>query len=98
LKRDEEAYVLGVIEEQFKYFGPFPAKFAEITDPETVLAIMWIMERIPGENLTPFSQTIQREVSQPDNIFISKMMKLDWRDHPSAKQLLEDEWWNTDEK
>jgi hypothetical protein len=96
LKRDDEGYVLGVVEKQFKYFGPFPAKVAEITDPETVLAIVWIMERIPGEQLAPFSRITQREVSQRDNIFIANMMRLDWRDRPTAKELLEDEWWNAD--
>ena len=49
MKRDDEEYVVGVVEEQFKYFGPFPAKIAEITDPETVQSIMLIMENIPKE-------------------------------------------------
>jgi hypothetical protein len=96
LKRDDEEYVLGVVEEQFKYFGPFPAKFAEIADPETVQSIMLLMQNIPKETTTPFSRTTKSEVNQGDNIFISKMMKLDWRDRPTAKELLEDEWWNDD--
>jgi hypothetical protein len=96
MRRDDEEYVLGVVEEQFKYFGPFPAKIAEILDPETVKSIILIMESIPKEKTTPFSRTTQREVSQRDNIFISKMMKLDWRDRPTAKDLLEDDWWISD--
>ncbi|KAI2485743.1 Serine/threonine protein kinase [Pyrenophora tritici-repentis] len=96
LKRDDEEYVLGVVEEQFKYFGPFRAKIAEIADPETVQSIMLIMPNIPKEKTTPFSRTTESEVNQRDNIFISKIMKLDWRDCPTAKELLEDEWWNED--
>lgn len=96
MKRDDEEYVLGVFEEQFKYFGPFPAKIAEIADPETVQSIILLMENIPREQMTPFSRTTENEVNQRDKIFISKMMKLDWRDRPTAKDLLEDEWWDND--
>jgi hypothetical protein len=35
IKPDDEEYVLGVFEKQFKYSGPFPAKITEIADPET---------------------------------------------------------------
>jgi hypothetical protein len=54
------------------------------------------MQLIPRENMTPFVWTTEREVKKRDNIFISKMMKLDWRDRPTAKEVLEDEWWNDD--
>jgi hypothetical protein len=90
--------VVGVVVEQFKYFGPFPVKIAQIADPETVQSIILLMENIPKEMTTPFSRTTEREVIRRDNIFISKMMKLDWRDRPTAKELLEDEWWNDDTK
>lgn len=33
-----------------------------------------------------------------DNVFIQKIMKLDWRDRPTAKELLEDEWWSQGEE
>ncbi|KAL6159033.1 hypothetical protein ACJQWK_03306 [Exserohilum turcicum] len=94
MKRDDEEYVSGVVIEQFKIFGPFPAKIAEIADSETIHSINLIMRAIPKEKATPFSRITRREVSQRDNIFISKMMKLDWRDRPTANELLEDEWWN----
>jgi hypothetical protein len=93
LDRDHEEYVLGVVMEQFKYFGPFPAKISEIVSPETVQSILWIMQEIPQEKLTSFSRTTEKEVSKKDKDFICKMMKLDWRDRPTAKELLTDEWW-----
>jgi len=96
LKRDDEHYVLGVVKEQFRFFGPFSAKITEIADPDTAQVFMYLMEQIPSEKLTPFSRITQSEVSQRDNIFISKMMKFDWRDRPTAKELLEDEWWEDD--
>jgi hypothetical protein len=33
------------------------------------------------------------EVCKQDKELICKTMKLDWRERPSAKELLEDEWW-----
>jgi hypothetical protein len=96
LKRDDEEYVVGVVEEQFKWFGPFPAKIAEIADPETVQSILLLMKNIPKEKTTPFVRGTEREVNRRDKVFISKIMKLDWRDRPTAEELLEDEWWNDD--
>ncbi|KAA8619027.1 serine threonine protein kinase [Pyrenophora tritici-repentis] len=63
LNRDDEEYVLGVVEEQFKYFGPFLAKISGITDLETVRSIMLLMQNILKEKTTPFSRTIESEVS-----------------------------------
>lgn len=82
--------------QQFRYFGPFPAKIAEIADHETVQSILLIMENIPKERTTPFQRTAEREVSKTDNVFISKMMKMDWRDRPTAREVFADEWWNDD--
>lgn len=96
LSRDDEEYILEIFQKQFRYFGPYPAKIAEIAPPETVQTILLVMENNPKEKLTPFSRTTEKEVSKKDNVFISKMMKLDWRDRPTAKELLEDEWWNDD--
>lgn len=96
MKRDDENYVLGVVKEQFRFFGPFSAKITEIADPDTAQVFVYLMEQIPSEKLTPFSRITKSEVSQRDNIFISKMMKFDWRDRPTATELLEDEWWKDD--
>jgi hypothetical protein len=65
----------------------------EIVSPETVQSILWIMKEIPNDKLLPFARTTVREVSKKNNVFISKMMKLDWRDRPTAAELLADEWW-----
>jgi serine/threonine protein kinase len=42
-----------------------------------------------------FSWTTSAEVSDADKAFILRIMKLDPRDRPSAKELLEDEWFHT---
>lgn len=36
--------------------------------------------------------TTEREVCVRDKEFIGKIMKMDWRDRPRAKELLEDDW------
>ena len=98
MNRDDEEYVVGVVTEQFKFFGPFPARFAEIASPECIQNIMLLMQEVSSAETTPFIRITEREVSKKDNVFISKMMKLDWRDRPSAKELLEDEWWKDDDE
>ncbi|OJD13104.1 STE/STE20 protein kinase [Blastomyces percursus] len=92
-----EEYGLEVLKQQFRYFGPFPAKYEEIASPETVTAILYLMQEIPQSQTTPFQRTTESEVSMKDKGFIGKIMKMDWRDRPTAKELLEDEWFKEDE-
>ncbi|KAG4444420.1 hypothetical protein IFR05_000011 [Cadophora sp. M221] len=42
----------------------------------------------------PFRQVTRREIPPADRDFILKIMKLDYRDRPTANQLLEDEWFS----
>lgn len=46
----------------------------------------------PPESMTPFSRVTEREVMEEDKEFILKIMKMDWRDRPTARELLKDEW------
>jgi hypothetical protein len=56
------------------------------------------MQEIPQAKTTSFSRITEREIVKKDKDFIRKIMKLDWRDRPTARELLEDEWWaNEDE-
>jgi hypothetical protein len=93
-----EEYGLEVLKRQFKYFGPFPEKYAEIASPETVMAILWLMQEIPQSQTTPFQRTAEHEVCKKDKEFIGKIMMIDWRDRPTAKELLYDEWFREDEE
>lgn len=81
-----------VLKRQFQYFGPFPTRYEDISSPETVTAILYLMHKIPQSQTTPFSRTTEREVCYEDKKFTEKIMILGWRDRPSAKDLLEDEW------
>lgn len=83
--------------QQFRYFGPFPVKYEEICSEDTVTAILYLMREIPRSKTTPFRNTAEREVGKRDKEFIGKIMMMDWRDRPSAKQLLADEWFRDGE-
>ena len=52
-----------------------------------------IMKEVPKR--TPFSRASSAEIEKEDRDFICKIMKLDPRDRPSAKELLQDEWLST---
>ena len=91
-----EEYGLEVLKRQFKYFGQLPAKYEEIASQETIAAILYLMEVIPQSDMTPFYRTTKREVSKDDKEFIGKIMQVDWRDRPTASELLNDRWFGDD--
>ena len=81
-----------MVKSQFRYFGPFPAKVEEIFTKETLTSILYLMQLVPPSDMTPFSTVSEREVGREDRDFILKIMQMDWRDRPSAKELLQDRW------
>ncbi|KAG8164264.1 hypothetical protein KVR01_006182 [Diaporthe batatas] len=88
----DEDYNVEVLESQFRYFGPFPFKIREIVNDETFQTVLYLMQLNPPESMTHFSRVTEREVVKEDKDFILKIMRMDWRDRPTAKELLEDEW------
>lgn len=72
----DEEYNIEVLQSQFRYFGPFPAKVSEIMDDETVQLILHLMDLNPPESLTPFSRVTEREVVKEDKEFIWRIMKM----------------------
>lgn len=50
------------------------------------------MSAVPPEKLKPFKFIGEREICDADKRFVLKMMKLDPRDRPTARELLGDEW------
>jgi hypothetical protein len=55
------------------------------------------MSEIPQSKTTPFDRTTEREVCKEDKVFIGKIMQLDWRDRPTANELLKDKWFDEGE-
>lgn len=89
---DSDAYAFTSLKRMYRVFGPFPRTyqdFAEI-NPNLLPVINIIHDYGPPER--PFSRISPMEVSPADKKFISKIMKLDPRDRPTAQQLLDDEW------
>ena len=83
---------------QFQFFGPFPAKYEEIANEDTVEVIIWLMKQIPKDKMTSFRRISEKEVCKKDKIFIEAVMKLDPRDRPTARELLEHQWFRDSEE
>lgn len=47
-----------------------------------------------SKNRRPFALAEDPELSKADRSFLCRIMKLDPRDRPTAKELLMDEWFN----
>lgn len=77
---------------QHQWFGPFPVSYKEIADEATQEAILGIMSAVPPEKLKPFKFVGEIEICDADKQFVLNMMKLDPRERPTARELLEDEW------
>jgi serine/threonine protein kinase len=82
---------------QFQFLGPFPGKYSEIADEDTVEVILWLMEQIPRDKLTPFHCITEKEMCKKDKEFVGSMMKMDPRDRPTARELLEHDWFRDGE-
>ncbi|PYH38976.1 kinase-like protein [Aspergillus neoniger CBS 115656] len=54
--------------------------------------VLCIMSVIPPEKLKPFRLLHEREICDADKAFVLRIMKLDPRNRPTAKDLLQDEW------
>ncbi|KAK2051138.1 serine/threonine protein kinase [Colletotrichum caudatum] len=91
-KPEDEHYELVVLSRMYRYFGPFPDSFQEIAN-DNAAGIIDFIHSI-GPLTKPFCQVTRRKIPPADRDFILKIMKLDYRDRPTADQLLEDEWFS----
>jgi serine/threonine protein kinase len=89
-----EDYDINILMRLFQFFGPFPPRYRELIEgnEEINMIIQYLFEKIPQSEMKPFSQVSNREVSRQDKEFICKMMKMDPRERPTAKELLQDDW------
>ena len=55
-----------------------------------------MIQEIPHDKLTPLACITEREVCTKDRDFIWKIMKLDYRDRRTAREILADAWWDND--
>ncbi|TGO46288.1 hypothetical protein BCON_0333g00010 [Botryotinia convoluta] len=96
VKLDDDEYDFGVLQKHHQYLGPFPVSFADIADEGTQNAIVLAMKSVPREKMKTFSEITQKEIAKVDNDFLHKILRLDPRERLTAKEILEDEWWELD--
>lgn len=89
---DDDEFEFTVLKKHHQFFGPFPMTYSEFADEDAVKLIIYAMETTPAEKRKPFHAITEREISKEDNVFLQKIMKLDPRDRPTAKEILEDAW------
>ncbi|KAH8157517.1 hypothetical protein CIB48_g10732 [Xylaria polymorpha] len=92
---DDPDYPTQVLAKQASIFGPFPHSYIDIADEERQ-GILAVINNYINENglRKPFSMAEDPELTVEDRNFICKIMRMDPRDRPTAKQLLEDPWFN----
>jgi hypothetical protein len=98
---DDEDYNAHILMQHFRYFGPFAPKYAELfwggeAGKELDMDIQYVFDNVPESERKPFSLVNASEVLREDRDFICKIMKLDPRDRPTAKALLQDRWFEED--
>ncbi|EZF33469.1 serine/threonine protein kinase [Trichophyton interdigitale MR816] len=89
-----DEYDVKILLKHHRCFGPFPESYEEIADQQRLGVLTWVMQNSPAETLRPFHLTTSKEICQADKEFVLKIMRLDPRDRPSARQLLEDQWFH----
>ncbi|KAH8719359.1 kinase-like domain-containing protein [Phaeosphaeriaceae sp. PMI808] len=82
-----------VLVKQASIFGPFPQSYNDIADEERQIILTAVNNHIDENGLRkPFSMAEDPELTVEDREFICKIMRMDPRERPTAKQLLEDSW------
>jgi serine/threonine protein kinase len=94
---DHEDYELEIMMKHCQYFGPYPLSYQEIADLDRQNVLANIMNTVRGatsgkDSRKPFYLIREKEISREDRAFLGKMMRLDPRDRPTARELLRDEW------
>ncbi|KAH7348527.1 kinase-like domain-containing protein [Rhexocercosporidium sp. MPI-PUGE-AT-0058] len=90
---DDESYPNHVQVKQIGFFGPFPLSYFDFLPKEDERwecigdATQYIINH---QKWKPFAKAEDNELAEEDRMFICKIMKLDPRDRPTAKELLQD--------
>lgn len=89
---DNDLYPFVALRRMYRVFGPFPQTFEDFVGKNPNLLTIINVLHDYGQPEKPFHRISPMEVSPADKTFLLKVMKLDPRDRPTARQLLEDEW------
>ncbi len=86
----DSIYSIEVLRRQDRFFGPFPLSYTSLADDDRLKTLTIMTKSV--EERRPFEMASSQEIAKEDRKFISKLMKLDPRNRPSAKALLQDSW------
>ena len=88
----DDTFLAHVVIRQFGFCGPCPETYAEIAESvmPQVEAFEQAVRNTGGEK--GYRNTLARYINEKDLKFLLNLMKLDPRDRPSAKELLQNSW------
>ena len=82
--------------EQIRRFGPFRPGFLDTLNDERLDCCLTVVDYLhENKNWLPFAMSSDKELAPPDRDFIAKIMALNPRDRPTARELLQDAWFQT---
>ncbi|KAG8532468.1 uncharacterized protein KY384_002345 [Bacidia gigantensis] len=95
LDEKDEMYTIMVLALQCAYFGPFPDKYVELAEQLTMEHLHSMEGYVTQRGgRRRHRHTLAVNMSKETITFLDKFMKLDPRDRPSAKELLQDQWFS----
>lgn len=93
----DDNYPTHVLLKQLNYFGPPEVTYLEIADEERLSILTDLMNfSIETNRRTPFYMVQWPEISEAEKQFLLKIIKFDPKNRPTAPELLQDPWFNTD--
>lgn len=84
--------MIEVLKAHWRGFGPYEPAISEIYSEDAQMLLIQLTKIVQPNQMSPFSRVREDQVHPKDNAFICKIMQLDWRKRPTAKELLADEW------
>lgn len=88
---DDPNYDVKVLQRMLIFFGPFPTTYQTLVDAESISCLVEVMNSVVDQR-KPFHMAIDKQFEPADKDFIIKIMKLDPRYRPTAKELLREPW------
>ncbi|SMY22060.1 unnamed protein product [Zymoseptoria tritici ST99CH_1A5] len=95
ISADDEEFLVHVLIQQARYFGPFPLSYEMWLDKEQQQVLAAVHIHIEEQDMRkPFLQAVDEEMTLEDRDFLCGIMKLDPRDRPTAEELLKSDWFD----
>jgi serine/threonine protein kinase len=82
-----------------QYFGPFPKSYCDpgFARAHVLPIVLFVLQAVSSDKRTPFSWVSERQFSKEDKALLLKIMKLDPRDRPTARELLDEGWFSVEQ-